>query len=354
MKKGFLVVIIAACIIGISIFGYYRYRHDKYNNLNARIQTLNINSPEANNDTNFNGSGNTDELNNKNSKKNISITQGDIDKVNEKLKVFSLKEQDKLSELAKKYLNSFAILNTEQFNIMNSNKDNNYDIEEGLDKSYNLWNNELKELSSDIQKNLTPTELDFFNMQQNEWLNYLNQDLIQIGNEYKGESKTLIIQENIKLTITKGRCYYLFFYYLINNNPNFDLSNLIESNHINKYEEESLNEFNATQKYIIKMFLDSKDSEETIVEGYRNANIIWNDELNSLYKNIISNSRNNKLYNNILDIPQMEWDTFRNTQMNLASKFFKDINMKNVVENRVSIALIKARFFYLLNNSNIS
>lgn len=354
MKKGFLVVIIAACFIGISIFGYYRYKQDKYNNLNARIQTLNINSPEVNNDTNFNRSGNTDELNNKNSKEKISITQGDIEKVNEKLKVFSLKEQDKLSELAPKYLNSFAILNIQQFNIMNSDKNNNYEIEKGLDKSYDLWNNELNELSSDIQKNLTPTELDFFNMQQNEWLNYLNQDLIQIGNEYKGESETPIIQENMKLNITKGRCYYLLFYYLINNNPNFDLSNLIESNHISKYEKESLNEFNITQKYIIRMFLDSKNSDETIVEEYRNANIIWNDELNSLYKNIISSNRNNKLYNNILDIPQMEWDTFRNTQMNLASKFFKDINMKNVVENRVSIALIKARFFYLLNNSNIS
>ena len=354
MKKGFLVVIIAACIIGISGFGYYKYEQDKYNNLNARIQTLNINSPEVNNDTNSNRSGNTDELNNESSKEKISITQSDIDKVNEKLKVFNLREQDKLSELAKKYLNNFAIINIEQTNIMNSDKDNNYRIEIGLNKSYNLWKNELDELSNDIKINLTPTELDFFNMQQNEWLSYLNQDLIQIENEYKGEAQTPIIQENMKLKITKARCYYLFFYYLNNNNPNFDLSDLIEPNHLNTYEEQSLNEFKATQKYIIKKFLDSKDNEETIIEEYRNANIIWNDELNSLYKNIISNNKNYKFYNNILDIPQLEWNTFRNTQMNLASKFYKDINMKNIVENKVSIALIKARFFYLLNNSNKS
>ena len=223
---------------------------------------------------------------------------------------------------------------------------------------YNLWNNELNKLYSNIEENLTPQELSFMKNQESEWNNYREDIINKMWGESLGSMKGLLIWGK-NASITQERCYYLFFYYLDNDNTNLDLNKLLPNLSDLREEYPSMNpvlnmnsslaKFNEIQQQANTLISNSKTNSE-LVDAYNNINNMWINEIDDVYQNEITACGNSIYALNITRNTEEKWVNFKSNELNLAQNYYNSSDMESIASNKVSIALTKAKVFYLLND----
>ena len=356
MKKGLIIAIIA--VIGIAI-GLEIGMNKKGSNSINNIVKSSINSGTSNNSSN-NGevtSSGSESSNNGNTSLSSSSSSNSTSSSSEAKLNVGLKNQAALSALAPQYLQEFANIITQSTAIgMKGYTD--VQMAEGNNQIYNLWNNELNKLYSNIEENLTPQELSFMKNQQSEWNSYREGIINKMWGESLGSMKGLLIWSKNAL-ITQERCYYLFFYYLDNNNNNLDLSKLLPNLSDLKEEYPSMNpvlnmnsslaKFNEIQQQANTLISNSKTNSE-LVDAYNNINNMWINEIDNVYQNEITACGNSIYQLNITRNTEEKWVDFKSNELNLAKNYYNSSDIGSIASNKVSIALTKARVFYLLSS----
>ncbi len=332
MKKGLLIAIIA--VIGIAI-GLEIGIDKKGNNSINNIVKSSINSGSSSSSSSSNSTSSSSET---------------------KLNV-GLKNQATLSALAPQYLNEFANIIAQSAAIGIKGYTDSQMAEEN-NQIYNLWNNELNKLYSNIEENLTPQELSFMKNQESEWNNYREDIINKMWGESLGSMKGLLIWGK-NASITQERCYYLFFYYLDNDNTNLDLNKLLPNLSDLREEYPSMNpvlnmnsslaKFNEIQQQANTLISNSKTNSE-LVDAYNNINNMWINEIDDVYQNEITACGNSIYALNITRNTEEKWVNFKSNELNLAQNYYNSSDMESIASNKVSIALTKAKVFYLLND----
>ena len=352
MKKGFLITVIAVAVIGIAIgigVGVGKEGSHSINNVvkssaNGTSNNFNNNSSNNGGATNSGSESSSAGSNSSNSgsSSNSSSSKSTSSSSEAKLNV-GLKNQAALSALAPQYLQEFENL------IVQTNKlTSNPNLDQGqMDavsfKTASLWNDELNKLYGDIEKNLTPKEFEFLKNQEIQWINYRNNSVKKIGEQHWA-SIIPLLQGTRETQINQERCYYLFFYYLDNNNTNLDLSGLVNGN-----VGDALSQFNSIENYANHAISNSKTTAD-LVNAYNNINNKWVNEIDNVYQQDINKCGNSSYEIDNIRTPEQEWVNFKSNELNMAQNYYSSSDMGSIASNKVSIALTKAKIFTLLND----
>ena len=355
MKKGFLITVIAVAVIGIAVgigVGVAKEGSHSVNNVvkssanNGTSNNFNNNNNSSNNggstssgnESSSNGSTSSDSGSSSSSSSSNSTSSSSETKLN-----VGLKNQATLSALAPQYLNEFANIIAQSAAIGIKGYTDSQMAEEN-NQIYNLWNNELNKLYGDIEKNLTPKEAEFLKNQENEWVNYKNNAIKKIGDQ-PWCSMIPLLQGTRATQMNQERCYYLFFYYLDNDNTNLDLSGLVNGN---EKVSEHISEFNFIENKAKELISNSKSNDE-LVKAYNNINNQWVNEIDGVYQHAITCCNNSEYEISNIRTPEEEWVNFKSNELNLAQNYYSSSDMGSIASDKVSIALIKAKIFTLFN-----
>ena len=352
MKKGFLITVIAVAVIGIAVgigVGVAKEGSHSVNNV-VKSSANNGTSNNFNNNSSNNGgstssgsesSSNRSASSNSGSSSSSSSSNSTSSSSETKLNV-GLKNQAALSALAPQYLQEFENLIAQANNITNNNQQSQNQMDDASFKTASLWNDELNKLYGDIEKNLTPKEAEFLKNQENEWVNYKNNAIKKIGDQ-PWCSMIPLLQGSRATQMNQERCYYLFFYYLDNNNTNLDLSGLVSGN-----TGDALSQFNSIENYANNAISNSKTTVD-LVNAYNNINNKWINEIDNVYQKDMNKCGNSSYEINSLRTPEQEWVNFKSNELNMAQNYYSSSDMGSIASNKVSIALTKAKIFTLLN-----
>ena len=347
MKKGFLITIIAVAVIGIAI-GVGAKIGGKGNNSINNVVKSSPNGTSNNFNNSFNNGESTSsgsESNNNGSSSNngglsSNSSSNTTSNSSQSKATIGLKNQAALSALAPQYLDEFANI-VSQANQINqgASKGTIHEMANAQYQAANLWMNELNKLYSNIEENLTSQEASLLKQEQDAWLNYKENAMNQYANQTslqsgldKAAQYSNIIQE---------RCYYLFFYYLDNNdNTNLDLTKLFNSN--------TMVGINETQNSANGIISSMGKSESDLAAGYNSLNNTWTNEINNVY-DALANQYGSDAAGHYLKTPELEWINAKSNEMSIAEGFYNSNSMKLIAGYKVSIALTKARIFILAN-----
>ncbi len=356
MKKGFLITVIAVAVIGIAVgigVGVAKEGSHSVNNVvkssanNGTSNNFNNNNNSSNNggstssgnESSSNGSTSSDSGSSSSSSSSNSTSSSSEAKLN-----VGLKNQAALSALAPQYLQEFENLIAQANNITNNNQQSQNQMDDASFKTASLWNDELNKLYGDIEKNLTPKEAEFLKNQENEWVNYKNNAIKKIGDQ-PWCSMIPLLQGTRATQMNQERCYYLFFYYLDNDNTNLDLSGLVNGN---EKVSEHISEFNFIENKAKELISNSKSNDE-LVKAYNNINNQWVNEIDGVYQHAITCCNNSEYEISNIRTPEEEWVNFKSNELNLAQNYYSSSDMGSIASDKVSIALIKAKIFTLFN-----
>ncbi len=347
MKKGFLIAIIA--VIGIDVglgIGMDKKGSNSINNI-VKSSANNGTSNNFNNNSSNNGvsigSGNESNSNGSSSNGGDSSSNSSSNTTSSSLQskaTIGLKNQAALSSLAPQYLDEFAnIINQSNQITLRTNKGSINEMTNAQYQVANLWMNELSKLYSNIEENLTPEEISLLKQEQDAWSNYKENAMNHYANQTSLQSS--LDKATQYSNIIQERCYYLFFYYLDNNdNTNLDLRKLLNLEDITSINETQ----NSANKFISSMGTSASD----LATDYNVLNNMWTDEINGTYE-ILSNQYGSDAAGYYLKTPELEWINAKSNEMNIAGEFYNSDSMKLIAEYKVSIALTKARTFILTN-----
>ncbi|WP_066875245.1 lysozyme inhibitor LprI family protein [Clostridium mediterraneense] len=359
MKKGFLTIIVVAIIgilLGMGIEAASKSgnsinnlltaptskNHSNNNSMNNsmygssnglenesnRVVSINSNEDSSHINTNNNDSNsNTNNTNNNNSNSDSSFN-------------VTLQNQAVLSTLAPQYLNDFQNIIIEANNISRNSSSDAQMCKNGQ-QIYNLWNNELNKLYDNIEENLTTSEFNFLKYQELQWISYRKNSVATIANQNLGSMKALD-EGSAEIEMTKERCYYLFFYYLYDNNTSLDLSKLLDVKPT-----ANLKNFEEVGAMARQEFLNMGTNEQSIVDTYANVNDIWTKEINNVYRQVLGQFVNDNTNTEFVK-REISWINYKSNEINLAEGYYNTNAMKSIAKYKVSIALTQARTIILL------
>lgn len=261
-----------------------------------------------------------------------------------------------LSRVQEQYLLEFSQTLVKSNEIIKKNGSSVSGLDNSAGNAYELWNNQMDKLYQDISQNLSVAEKAELDSSQELWLSYKDNVISSIKKEEDSIGPLLGNNENIYLT--QERCYYLFFYYLNNNDRNFDVNslngNVNESSNEKSQIETYLKSVNENLKETNKEILSAKNNKE-LLAVYNNVSTIWNNELNDIYSKMMSNAskyKNVPQYNvQSLQEPENEWIEYKNEAMKNGQNSYKDPIVGQIDAKKIEVAMVQARIFYLLNNN---
>lgn len=152
-----------------------------------------------------------------NSSNNVqNITSNTKDSVNSSLNTQVHKiTNPKVNTIKANYLNELSSIDEQANNLLNGNADNTqYEIDKSSYEVYNLWNNELNKIYSNLKTTLTTEKMAKLQSEEINWIIYKEQVAKKASTGYEGGSIYGSVI-NLKLAnLTKERCYYLINNYM--------------------------------------------------------------------------------------------------------------------------------------------
>ena len=117
--------------------------------------------------------------------------------------------------MKRSYLNELSKINEKANALINGNiDDTQYEINQSSVQVYNLWNNELNKIYSNLKTTLTSEEMLKLQKEEINWIIYKEKIIKKDSVNYEGGS-VYDSALNIKLAnLTKERCYYLVNNYM--------------------------------------------------------------------------------------------------------------------------------------------
>lgn len=327
MKKGFLAIVVVVTIGGLYLAGR-DYKH--------------VSAKPINEDSNITAiSGNATKV------EKISETEGQLTNIN-------ITNQKELSSLRAQCLNDFKSVSNQANKILKTNEDSVSGMYDGAGSAATLWSNELNNLYNKILPCLSPAEKNALVEQENAWVQY-KKDTINSLTKEEGQISPLL-KANVNLYLIQERCYYLFFYYL-NNNQSINMSDFITTTVTDNADQKAL------ASWVEKLNQNSQNGSKLISQANNNDNLVlayskdytmWNSQLTSLYSDMLSKLAN---YQSIpqydvqaIEPLQEQWQNYRKSCMEIAKTQYNNETNKEMGADKVGIALTQARIFYLLNN----
>ena len=123
--------------------------------------------------------------------------------------------ETQVSAMKRNYLNELNKINEKANVLINGNiDDTQYEINQSSVQAYNLWNNELNKIYSNLKTTLTSEEMLKLQKEEINWIIYKEKIIKKDSVNYEGGS-VYDSALNIKLAnLTKERCYYLYNNYI--------------------------------------------------------------------------------------------------------------------------------------------
>lgn len=123
--------------------------------------------------------------------------------------------ETQVSAMKRSYLNELSKINEKANALINGNiDDTQYEINQSSVQVYNLWNNELNKIYSNLKTTLTSEEMLKLQKEEINWIIYKEKIIKKDSVNYEGGS-VYDSGLNIKLAnLTKERCYYLVNNYM--------------------------------------------------------------------------------------------------------------------------------------------
>ena len=146
-------------------------------------------------------------LNNKTILAQKEIKQNANDNKIDKNSISNPNLETQVSAMKRSYLNELSKINEKA-------NDTQYEINQSSVQVYNLWNNELNKIYSNLKTTLTSEEMLKLQKEEINWIIYKEKIIKKDSVNYEGES-VYDSALNIKLAnLTKERCYYLVNNYM--------------------------------------------------------------------------------------------------------------------------------------------
>lgn len=154
-------------------------------------------------------------LNNKTILAQKEIKQNANDNKIDKNSISNPNLETQVSAMKRSYLNELSKINEKANALINGNiDDTQYEINQSSVQVYNLWNNELNKIYSNLKTTLTNEEMLKLQKEEINWIIYKEKIIKKDSVNYEGGS-VYDSALNIKLAnLTKERCYYLVNNYM--------------------------------------------------------------------------------------------------------------------------------------------
>lgn len=154
-------------------------------------------------------------LNNKTILAQKEIKQNANDNKIDKNSISNPNLETQVSAMKRNYLNELSKINEKANALINGNiDDTQYEINQSSVQAYNLWNNELNKIYSNLKTTLTSEEMLKLQKEEINWIIYKEKIIKKDSVNYEGGS-VYDSALNIKLAnLTKERCYYLVNNYM--------------------------------------------------------------------------------------------------------------------------------------------
>ena len=154
-------------------------------------------------------------LNNKTILAQKEIKQNANDNKIDKNSISNPNLETQVSAMKRNYLNELNKINEKANVLINGNiDDTQYEINQSSVQAYNLWNNELNKIYSNLKTTLTSEEMLKLQKEEINWIIYKEKIIKKDSVNYEGGS-VYDSALNIKLAnLTKERCYYLVNNYM--------------------------------------------------------------------------------------------------------------------------------------------
>ncbi len=154
-------------------------------------------------------------LNNKTILAQKEIKQNANDNKIDKNSISNPNLETQVSAMKRSYLNELSKINEKANALINGNiDDTQYEINQSSVQVYNLWNNELNKIYSNLKTTLTSEEMLKLQKEEINWIIYKEKIIKKDSVNYEGGS-VYDSGLNIKLAnLTKERCYYLVNNYM--------------------------------------------------------------------------------------------------------------------------------------------
>lgn len=294
----------------------------------------------------------TSTVSNADNTSNIEISTN----IKNKSGTINLINQTNLSRLQEQYLIELEQTLKKSNQILKANGSSISDMDNSAGNAYKLWDSQMNELYNSILQNLSVAEASELKANQDIWLDYKKNTILATAKET--DSVAPLLENNENIYLTQERCYYLFFYYLNNNDNDFNITGL--NGNINEDSNEKsqistyLNDFNNNLKQSSREILSARGNDQ-LLQAYNNVSDIWSKELNDIYANMMLNASKYKdipqYDKKALQGPESEWIDYKNEAIKNAQHSYKNSSVGQIEAKKTEIALIQARIFYLLNNN---